>query len=80
MSPEHEKHLDLLVRNANYLMKRKYRAGQSEHGGNLWEMAFDELLDNAISEALDQVVYLLTLKQQLTELKSFEEEQMNATG
>lgn len=44
-------------------MMIKYQKGALEHGGNLWEK--DGLLDEAISEAIDQVVYLVTLKQQL---------------
>jgi len=41
----------------------KYVTGQKEHGGNLWEK--EGLLDMAIDEAIDQVIYLLTLKKQL---------------
>lgn len=36
--------------------RKKYDAGQREHGGNLWEN--DELLDRAIEEAIDLVAYL----------------------
>lgn len=43
----------------------KYAKGAQEHGGNLWNMAPLELLEEAISEAIDQCVYLLTLKEQL---------------
>jgi hypothetical protein len=45
----------------------KYEKGQREHGGNLWQK--DGLLDEAINEAIDQVVCLITLKQQLEALK-----------
>jgi len=40
----------------------KYRKGAEEHGGNLWDLSEDELLDEAINEAIDQVIYLLTIK------------------
>ena len=46
------------------MVDHKYRKGQAEHGGQLW--LNPSLLDNAIDEAIDQVVYLLTLKEQQT--------------
>lgn len=42
----------------------KYQKGALEHGGNVWDIDPDKLLDEAISEAIDQVVYLVTLRQQ----------------
>lgn len=47
------------------LMSEKYRKGAEEHGGNLWEESPLDILGFAIEEAIDQVVYLLTLKRQL---------------
>lgn len=76
MSEEQEQHLDLIVRNTNYRMKKKYRAGQAEHGGNLWDMTPLELIDNLIDEAVDQLTYALTLKQQLEEQLAFDQEQI----
>ncbi len=43
----------------------KYRAGQAEHGGVLPQAGIKVLLDSAIDEAVDQIVYLLTLKELL---------------
>lgn len=43
--------------------RAKYRKGQAEHGGNLWEKP--GLIDFAIEEAIDNVAYLFSLKQQL---------------
>jgi hypothetical protein len=43
-------------------MVEKYTTGAVEHGGNLWDKGEDYLLDAAIDEAVDQLVYLLTLK------------------
>lgn len=40
----------------------KYVTGQIEHGGNLWEKP--HMLDNAILEAIDLVIYLYTLREQ----------------
>lgn len=42
---------------------QKYLRGQAEHGGQLWQKS--GLLDMAIDEAIDQVIYLLTLREQL---------------
>ena len=43
----------------------KYEKGQQEHGGSLWTKA--GMLAHAESEALDLVVYLPTLRDQLTD-------------
>jgi hypothetical protein len=45
----------------------KYRKGQEEHGGLLTELTSETLCDHAIEEAIDQVVYLLSLKDKLEE-------------
>jgi hypothetical protein len=65
MSPDQEQHLLSLQSECTWLMDQKYRKGQEEHGGNLFDMAPIDLLDNAINEAIDQVVYLITLRQKL---------------
>ena len=69
MTSEQDAHILGLVEEASALMDRKYRAGQAKHGGDLWAMSASELLDNAILEAIDQVVYLLTLRQTLSRLE-----------
>ena len=43
----------------------KYREGQAEHGGNLFDLHALQLVENALLEALDQVVYLVTLRDKL---------------
>lgn len=40
----------------------KYRKGQIEHGGNLWQKP--GMLDQAIAEVLDLAIYLYTMKEQ----------------
>jgi hypothetical protein len=62
MTGEQEKHLRLIQNQLALLVDNKYRNGQKEHGGNLFDMDPNRLLDEAIGEAIDQVVYLLTLK------------------
>jgi hypothetical protein len=44
------------------LMDEKYRKGAEEHGGFLGDMTPEDLIANAIDEAIDQLVYLLTLR------------------
>ena len=61
----HEDHIDLLLDQFTNILVPKYMAGAKEHGGKLWEMLPEDLLDNAIEEAVDNLVYLLTLKQRL---------------
>lgn len=46
-------------------MDAKYKKGQKEHGGNIWEKA--GMLANAEDEVNDLVVYLHTLREQLEE-------------
>lgn len=60
MNEQQEKHLQTIKDQFNELVDSKYRRGQASHGGDLW--AKSGLLDMAIEEAIDQVTYLLTLK------------------
>ncbi len=46
----------------------KYRKGQKEHGGNIWEKA--GMLANAEDEVTDLAVYVHTLRGQLEEAVS----------
>jgi hypothetical protein len=65
MTPEQHRHVHKLMAKTSLLMEKKYTAGALEHGGNIWNLSPETLLDNAIDEAVDQVVYLLTQKQVL---------------
>lgn len=71
MEPNQEAHLASIIKRFSEACDKKYRAGQAEHGGDLWDMSADDLIDNALNEAIDQVVYLLTLKDRLTGLPRF---------
>lgn len=57
MSPEHERHLQHVLNRTTDAISTKYRAGQTEHGGKLWEI---DCLAEAQKEAVDLVVYLQT--------------------
>lgn len=61
----HQEHIDSITANFKELATSKYFKGAKEHGGNLWEKS--GLIDEAISEAIDQVIYLITLKSQLND-------------
>jgi hypothetical protein len=65
MTPAQEEHLRDIKESFSNLVDVKYRKGQAEHGGDLFKLTPIKLLDAAIDEAIDQVVYLLTLKEQI---------------
>lgn len=58
MTDEQEAHVRHLKQRVAADLDAKYRAGQIEHGGNLWEKP--GMLEQAYAEALDQCIYLLT--------------------
>lgn len=69
MTDEQEEHLEDIQDEFFDLVDPKYRAGAAEHQGNIWELTELELIDNAIDEAIDQFVYLYTLKQRILDRK-----------
>ena len=60
-----EAHLARVKKEFLTLVDAKYRAGAAEHGGELLALPDLSILDFAIDEAIDQVVYLLSLKERL---------------
>ena len=63
MTVEQESHLKRIKANFIQKVDTKYRAGQQEHGGDLMRKDVVSLIDMAIAEAIDQVVYLETLRE-----------------
>jgi hypothetical protein len=63
MTPEQELHLKRIKANFVQRVDTKYRAGQKEHGGDLMHSDALKLIDMTIAEAVDQVVYLETLRE-----------------
>lgn len=65
MTKEQEEHLEHIQSEFIKLVNIKYRRGQDEHGGDLFRKNSLMLIDCAIDEAIDQVVYLITIRDQL---------------
>ena len=65
MTNEHEQHIKQIQNDFSDLSFAKYEKGVNEHGGHLMDMSAEQLLNEAINEAIDQVIYLLSLKQKL---------------
>ena len=68
MYESHEHHKQAILSQFEEWMIRKYNKGQAENGGKIWEK--DGMLNNAIDEAVDLVVYLFTLKAQIEATKA----------
>jgi len=62
MSKEHELHLASVLESFVRDASRKYRAGQAEHGGNLWQRP---VWSDLMAEVCDMVFYAYTHKLQL---------------
>lgn len=69
MTPEQEAHLRTVKIDFYSIVDAKYRKGQEEHGGDLTDMPVLKLIDSAIEEAVDQFVYLTTLRHKLATTK-----------
>lgn len=65
MTPDQKKHAETIAMAFTGLMKDKYKKGVEEHGGNIWDMSALHLIEEAISENIDQFVYLYTARQKL---------------
>lgn len=64
MTPEQERSMQHALTEFVGKAEEKYRAGQAEHEGNLWEK--DGLLEEAGKEVIDQMFYLAALRQKLS--------------
>ena len=68
MTPKHSEHLAYILDRTQALLSAKYEKGAKEYGNHLRDdYTTSQLLDNAIEEAIDMVVYLLTMKQKIEE-------------
>lgn len=55
--------MDSISRKLSRDLREKYRAGQQEHGGDIWTKP--GMLANATHEVIDLAVYLYTVREQL---------------
>ncbi len=62
MTAAHEAHLTGILSRVSTALDKKYRDGQREHKGKIWEKP--GMLEHAIEESLDLLVYLHTAKDQ----------------
>jgi hypothetical protein len=67
MTLAQEMHLKSIKESFALAVDAKYRAGQAEHGGNLFEMDTMDLIRNLKEEAIDLWTYACTLEDQLIE-------------
>lgn len=65
MTPEQEAHLTRIKERFINDLDQKYRAGQGEHGGDLWMKP--GMLERAYEEVLDLATYILTAMEQRDE-------------
>lgn len=65
MSIAHEAHLKRIQVDTEVALESKYRKGQAEHGGQLWNKP--RMLDEAKAEAIDLVTYLHVAAEQKAE-------------
>lgn len=65
MSPEQEAHIQAIIGRFTKEAYHKYAAGVAEHGGNLWDLSDTKLVEAAMEEAIDQYVYLYTLREKI---------------
>ena len=67
MSPSHENHLANIKAKVEADLDSRYRAGASQHGGELWKKP---VLSEALAEVTDLLVYLHTLQQQMEVIRA----------
>jgi len=65
MTAKQEAHLGRIQADFRERVDMKYRCGAAEHDGELLGMTTLAILDAAIDEAVDQVTYLLSLREKL---------------
>ena len=69
MTPQQESHLEQIKQQTLERLTAKYTRGTEEHGGYLGDKPVLELVEEAVSEAIDQMTYLVTLQTQLRAVK-----------
>ena len=74
----HRYHLEQIKFATCDLLDRKYKAGvQAYKGTKLWTMPAARMVENAIEETIDQITYLLSLRQNMRIIMELAHEGMN---
>ena len=74
----HRYHLEQIKLATCDLLDRKYKAGvQAYKGTKLWTMPAAKMVENAIEETVDQITYLLSLRQNMRIIMELANEGMN---
>lgn len=68
LSDRQRAHLNRIIKQFINQTSVKFKRGAQEHGGDLQDYPLLQLVDEAINEAIDQYVYLTTLRERLVEL------------
>jgi len=79
MDKQQEEHLQHIKNEFHELCDIKYRKGVKEHGGKLEDYTVIELLDMAIDEAIDQVVYLVTARDKEEKRINYDREHLDCS-
>lgn len=65
LNASQDSHLSELISQTTTRLSSKYRRGAAEHEGCLRDLTAATLIEDAIDEAVDQMAYLLTLREKL---------------
>lgn len=71
MTLDQKEHRAKIAQEVSVWLHKKYQIGAEEHNGLITDLSADELLEEAINEAIDQCVYLFTLKGKLKDLTTW---------
>lgn len=73
---KHLHHLTQIQAAACEAIERKYIQGVEEHKTNLWEMPVIRMVEESINEAVDQISYLMSLRQSVRVICALAQEGM----
>ena len=67
LTPAQRGHISAIMRRVDAALYQKYEDGAAHHQGNLWDKSALGLIDEAINESLDMLVYLYTLRDKIVD-------------
>ena len=73
---KHEHHLTQIQEAACEAIERKYKDGVEAYRTNLWEMPAMRMVEEGINEAVDQISYLMSLRQSIRVICALAQEGM----